>query len=62
MISLDRIKIFLPIGILGFLVLVPVTATDNYIDNAEGDYGEIDKFSLSNVKDNSNRSKLRKLS
>ncbi|KAK6135051.1 hypothetical protein DH2020_031229 [Rehmannia glutinosa] len=45
-----RLKIFVPIAILAFAVLVPVNWTGETLDNiADLTYSDIDKFSISNV-------------
>ena len=54
-----RLKIFVPIAILSWAVLVPVNWTNSFLELHElasnGTSSDIDKLSISNVPDASNR-------
>ncbi|GLJ26436.1 hypothetical protein SUGI_0510070 [Cryptomeria japonica] len=57
------LKVFVPLMVLAFTILVPVNATSSISDAEKDDVGfsDIDKFSISNVSEGSNRSDLSKL-
>lgn len=45
----SRLKIFVPLTVLGFCVLVPVNWTSKTLENAQVTFNEIDKLSISNI-------------
>ncbi|ERN05485.1 calcium permeable stress-gated cation channel 1 [Amborella trichopoda] len=49
------LKIFVPIMILGFAIIVPVNWTDGTLEHSNVTFSDIDKLSISNVGDGSKR-------
>lgn len=47
--NLCRLKIFVPITILAFLVLVPVNWTNDTLEGLKVEHSDIDKLSISNI-------------
>nr|XP_019706960.1 CSC1-like protein At3g21620 isoform X4 [Elaeis guineensis] len=54
-IYLIGLKIFVPITILAFAVLVPVNWTNTTLENSKVEYSDIDKLSISNIPNRSQR-------
>ncbi|XP_008803557.2 calcium permeable stress-gated cation channel 1-like [Phoenix dactylifera] len=54
-IYLIGLKIFIPIAILAFAVLVPVNWTNATLENSNVEYSDIDKLSISNIPKRSQR-------
>ncbi|XP_008799225.1 calcium permeable stress-gated cation channel 1-like [Phoenix dactylifera] len=54
-IYLIGLKIFVPIAILAFAVLVPVNWTNSTLENSKVVYSDIDKLSISNIPNESQR-------
>ncbi|KAJ4808079.1 ERD (early-responsive to dehydration stress) family protein [Rhynchospora pubera] len=54
-IYLIGLKIFVPMAILAFAILVPVNWTNDYLDNSKLEHSDIDKLSISNIPPGSKR-------
>lgn len=50
-----RLKIFVPIAVLAFSVMVPVNWTNSTLERSNLTYSQIDKLSISNIPTGSNR-------
>jgi hypothetical protein len=60
--NLCRLKIFVPITILAFLVLVPVNWTNETLEGMTVQHSDIDKLSISNIPYGSKRLALNEFS
>lgn len=54
-IYLIGLKIFVPIAVLAFAILVPVNWTNDTLKNSKTNYSDIDKLSMSNIPNGSER-------